>query len=284
MTTGLTDVAEPRKINWTNSIAFGLFHLGALAALFVFSWKALAVALFLFWMCTGLGISMGYHRLHTHRSYQVPLALEYFFAVCGTLTLEGGPIFWVATHRLHHQKSDQPGDPHSPHDGGWWAHMGWLLLGETKHSNASLFSKYAPDLTKDRFYVWLNDYHWVPMIVLGVLLWAMGGLPFVLWGICLRVVVGLHCTWLVNSATHRWGSRRFETRDDSRNNLLIALITSGEGWHNNHHAHPTSARHGLAWYEFDLSWIQIKILKSLGIAKAVRVAKINSALAEREAA
>jgi stearoyl-CoA desaturase (delta-9 desaturase) len=284
VTTGLTDVAEPRKINWTNSIAFGLFHLGALAALFVFSWKALAVALFLFWMCTGLGISMGYHRLHTHRSYQVPLALEYFFAVCGTLTLEGGPIFWVATHRLHHQKSDQPGDPHSPHDGGWWAHMGWLLLGETKHSNASLFSKYAPDLTKDRFYVWLNDYHWVPMIVLGVLLWAMGGLPFVLWGICLRVVVGLHCTWLVNSATHRWGSRRFETRDDSRNNLLIALITSGEGWHNNHHAHPTSARHGLAWYEFDLSWIQIKILKSLGIAKAVRVAKINSALAEREAA
>jgi stearoyl-CoA desaturase (delta-9 desaturase) len=284
VTTGLTDIAEPRNINWTNSIAFGFFHLGAVAALFVFSWKALAVALFLFWMCTGLGISMGYHRLHTHRSYQVPLALEYFFAVCGTLTLEGGPIFWVATHRLHHQKSDQPGDPHSPHDGGWWAHMGWLLLGETKHSNASLFSKYAPDLTKDRFYVWLNDYHWVPMIVLGVLLWAMGGLPFVLWGICLRVVVGLHCTWLVNSATHMWGSRRFETRDDSRNNLLIALITSGEGWHNNHHAHPTSARHGLTWYEFDLSWIQIKILKSLGIAKAVRVAKINSALAEREAA
>jgi stearoyl-CoA desaturase (delta-9 desaturase) len=271
-------------INWTNSIAFGLFHLGAVAALFVFSWKALAVAVFLFWMCTGLGISMGYHRLHTHRSYQVPLALEYFFAVCGTLTLEGGPIFWVATHRLHHQKSDLPGDPHSPHDGGWWAHMGWLLLGETKHSNASLFSKYAPDLTKDRFYVWLNNYHWVPMIVLGVLLYAMGGAPFVLWGIFLRVVVGLHCTWLVNSATHMWGSRRFETRDDSRNNWLIALITSGEGWHNNHHAHPTSARHGLAWYEFDLSWIQIKTLKSLGIAKAVRVAKINSALAEREAA
>jgi stearoyl-CoA desaturase (delta-9 desaturase) len=235
-------------------------------------------------MCTGLGISMGYHRLHTHRSYQVPLALEYFFAVCGTLTLEGGPVFWVATHRLHHQKSDLPGDPHSPQDGGWWAHMGWLLAGDTHHSNAALFSKYAPDLLKDRFYVWLNDYHWVPMVVLGVLLGAIGGLPFVLWGIFLRVVVGLHCTWLVNSATHMWGSRRFETRDDSRNNWLIALITSGEGWHNNHHAHPTSARHGLAWYEFDLSWIQIQILKFLGIAKSVRVAKTNSALAEREAA
>jgi fatty-acid desaturase len=103
------------------------FHLGAVAALFMFSWHAFAIALFLYWMCTGLGISMGYHRLHTHRSYQVPLALEYFFAVCGTLTLEGGPIFWVATHRIHHQKSDQSGDPHSPRDGAWWAHMGWLL-------------------------------------------------------------------------------------------------------------------------------------------------------------
>ena len=278
------DLADRRQINWTNSIAFAIFHLGAVAALFVFSWQALAVALFLFWMCTGLGISMGYHRLHTHRSYEVPLALEYFFAVCGTLTLEGGPIFWVATHRIHHHKPDQPGDPHSPREGGWWAHMGWLLVGETKHSNTALFSKYAPDLTKDRFYVWLNDYHWVPMIVLGVVLWAIGGFPFVLWGIFLRVVVGLHCTWLVNSATHMWGSRRFETRDDSRNNWLIALITSGEGWHNNHHAHPTSARHGLAWYEFDLSWIQIRILQFLGIAKAVRVAKINSAVPEREAA
>jgi len=280
----LIDTTDPQKINWTNSIAFGLFHLGAIAALFMFSWHALAVALFLYWMCTGLGISMGYHRLHTHRSYQVPLALEYFFAVCGTLTLEGGPIFWVATHRIHHQKSDQPGDPHSPRDGGWWSHMGWLLVGESKHSDTPQMSKYAPDLAKDRFYVWLDYYHWVPMILLGVLLFALGGISLMLWGICLRVVVGLHTTWLVNSATHMWGTRRFATRDDSRNNWLIALMTSGEGWHNNHHAHPTSARHGLAWYEFDLSWIQIKILMFLGIAKSVRVAKINSAMAEREAA
>jgi len=211
------------------------------------------------------------------------LALEYFFAVCGTLTLQGGPIFWVATHRIHHQKSDQPGDPHSPREGGWWAHMGWLLVGESKHSNTPLMSKYAPDLVKDRFYVWLDYFHWVPMIVLGIMLFALGGVSFVLWGICLRVVVGLHSTWLVNSATHMWGSRRFDTRDDSRNNWWIALITSGEGWHNNHHAHPTSARHGLAWYEFDLSWIQIRILMFFRIAKSVRVAKISTALAERDA-
>ncbi len=280
----LPDMAGHQKINWTNGIAFGLFHAGALAALFMFSWHALAVALFLFWMCTGLGISMGYHRLHTHRSYQVPLALEYFFAVCGALTLEGGPIFWVSTHRIHHQKSDLPGDPHSPRDGGWWSHMGWLLVGDSKHGNSPLMLKYAPDLTKDRFYVWLDRYHWVPMVVLGVALYALGGISFVLWGVFLRVVVGLHTTWLVNSATHMWGTRRFDTRDDSRNNWLIALMTSGEGWHNNHHAHPTSARHGLAWYEFDLSWIQIKILMFFGIAKSVRVAKVNTALAEREAA
>jgi stearoyl-CoA desaturase (delta-9 desaturase) len=284
VSTDLSDRDDSQKLNWTNITAFGLFHLGALAALFVFSWRALAVTLFLYWMCAGLGISMGYHRLHTHRSYQVPLALEYFFAVCGTLTLQGGPIFWVATHRIHHQKSDQPGDPHSPRDGGWWAHMGWLLVGESKHSNTPLMSKYAADLVKDSFYVWLDYFHWVPIIVLGILLFALGGVSFVLWGICLRVVVGLHSTWLVNSATHMWGSRRFDTHDDSRNNWWIALITSGEGWHNNHHAHPTSARHGLAWYEFDLSWIHIRTLMFFRIAKCVRVAKITTALAEREAA
>ena len=276
--------SDRTKINWTNNIVFGLFHVGAIAALFCFSWQAFAVAVFLYWLGTGLGISMGYHRLHTHRSYKVPAALEYFFAVCGTLTLEGGPIFWVATHRVHHQNSDQPGDPHSPRDGAWWSHVGWILLGETKHNNTRLMSKYAPDLAKDRFYVWLNNFHWVPIAVLGGLLMAVGGLPMMLWGICVRVVFGLHATWLVNSATHMWGSRRFSTRDDSRNNWWVALITFGEGWHNNHHAHPTSARHGLAWYEFDPTWITLKLLRLVGVARSIQVAKVTSRLEEREAA
>jgi len=284
VSTDVLPISEHQKINWINSIVFAIFHLGAIAALFMFSWRAFFVALFLYWFTTGLGISMGYHRLHTHRSYQVPRLLEYFFAVCGTLTLEGGPIFWVATHRIHHQKSDQPGDPHSPREGGWWAHIGWLLVGESKHNNTPMMSKYAPDLAKHRFYVWLNTWHWVPLVLLGVLLYAIGGLPLLLWGVFLRVVFGLHATWLVNSATHMWGSRRFETRDDSRNCWWVALLTSGEGWHNNHHAHPTSARHGLAWYEFDLSWIQIKILKFFGIAKRIQVARVDSAIREREAA
>jgi fatty-acid desaturase len=273
-----------RRTNWSITLVMALFHLGALAALFMFSWRVFAATVFLYWMTTGLGISMGYHRLHTHRSYKVPLLLEYFFAVCGALTLEGGPISWVATHRIHHQNSDQPGDPHSPREGGWWAHAGWLLSGQTNHNNTRLMSKYAPDLAKHRFYVWLNNYHWVPMVVLTALLFAIGGLPLMLWGIFVRVVFGLHATWLVNSATHMWGRRRFATRDDSRNNWWVALITFGEGWHNNHHAHPTSARHGLAWYEFDPSWILIKVLKFFRIAKSIYAANVTSALADRKAA
>lgn len=284
MSTEAFPLTDRSKINWTNNIVFVLLHLGTIAAFFFFSWKAFAAAVLLYWMGTGLGISLGYHRLHTHRSYQVPLWLEYFFAFCGTLTLEGGPIFWVATHRIHHQKSDQPGDPHSPREGGFWAHMQWLMVGESRHNDTPLMAKYAPDLAKHKFYLWLNTYHWVPLVLSSILLFVLGGLPFLLWGTFVRVTFGLHATWLVNSATHMWGGRRFATRDMSRNNWWVALITFGEGWHNNHHAHPTSARHGLAWYEFDMSWIQLKVLKFFGIAKRIQVASLQDAAADRKAA
>ena len=132
-----------REINWPTTIVLSVFHVGAVAALFFFTWSGLAVALFLTWLAGGLGISMGYHRLHTHRSYRVPLILEYFFALCGTLALQGGPIFWVATHRSHQQKSDQQGDPHSPRDGAWGAHAGWILFGEPDQSNTAIMSKFA---------------------------------------------------------------------------------------------------------------------------------------------
>jgi len=277
-------ILDRNGLNWPTTVILVLIHIGALAAFFFFTWKALIATVILYWVATGLGISMGYHRLHTHRSYKVPRWMEYLFAVCGTLTLEGGPIFWTAIHRIHHQRSDLPGDPHSPREGAWWAHVGWILVGETKHNNTMLLGKYAPDLAKDPFYVWLNNYHWVPNVALAVLLYAVGGLPFLLWAGFFRIVFGLHATWLVNSATHMWGGRRFATRDDSRNNWWVALISFGEGWHNNHHAHPTSARHGLAWYEFDPSWLQIKLLKRLGLAKSIQVASIQTTLVEQEAA
>jgi fatty-acid desaturase len=267
--------AQGGKTNWKTTFFMVLFHLAALAALFFFSWSAVAVSVVLFFFATNVGIGMGYHRLLTHRGYKVPKWLEYCIAVCGTLALEGGPIFWVATHRVHHQLSDHEGDPHTPTEGGWWAHLGWILSGETMHSQTSISARYAPDLAKDRFYLWLSEYHWVPLTVLGLILFAAGGWGWMLWGVFLRVTVGLHVTWLVNSATHMWGSRRFETRDDSRNNWWVALLTGGEGWHNNHHAHPVSARHGLKWYEIDPNYYGIWVLKKLGLAKEVKIAQYD---------
>jgi fatty-acid desaturase len=263
-------------VNWITAIAMSAFHVGAVAALFYIDAGAILAAVVL-WMVAGmLGIGMGYHRLLTHRGYKTPRSVEYFLTLCGTLALEGGPIFWVATHRIHHQKSDQEGDPHTPREGTYWAHMGWILLGDGLHHDASVLNRYVPDLSRDAFHRWLSKWHWLSNVVVGLALLAFGGISYVLWGIFFRTTWGLHSTWLVNSATHLWGSRRFKTRDDSTNNWWVALLTFGEGWHNNHHAHPTSARHGLAWYELDLNWIGINILRALGLAWDVKVAKIGA--------
>jgi len=267
-------------LNWITAIAMTGFHIGAVAALFYIDYGAMLAALILYYAGGMLGIGMSYHRLLTHRSYRTTKFIEYFLTICGTLALEGGPIFWVATHRIHHQKSDQEGDPHTPREGTFWAHMGWILMGEGLHHDASVLAKYAPDLSKDKFHVWLSNWHWLTNVVVGLGLLAYGGIPYVLWGIFFRTTFGLHATWLVNSATHLWGSRRFQTRDDSTNNWWVALLTFGEGWHNNHHAHPTSARHGLAWYELDQNWIGIRALQILGLAWDIKVAKIRQPLPE----
>jgi sn-1 stearoyl-lipid 9-desaturase len=264
-----------KGLNVTTFVAMTAFHILAVAAFFFIDWGAIATAVVLYFVGGMLGIGMSYHRLLTHRGYKTHKWIEYFLTWCGTLALEGGPIFWVATHRIHHQKSDREGDPHTPREGTWWAHMGWILTGEGLHHDASVLAKYVPDLIKDPVHIWLSKWHWTSNVVVGLVLLAFGGIPYVLWGIFFRTTFGLHCTWLVNSATHLWGSRRFETRDDSTNNWWVALITFGEGWHNNHHAHPTSARHGLAWYELDLNWIGISTLRILGLAWDIKVAKIK---------
>ena len=263
-----------KDINWVTAIVMGLFHAGVVAAFFFFTWNALLVAVLLWWISGSLGIGMGYHRLLTHRGYKTPKWVEYYLTVCATLALEGGPIFWVATHRIHHKFSDQDGDPHSPRDGKWWSHMGWILTGKSMHHDTTTLAHYVPDLAKDKFHVWITKYHYAPMIVLGLALLAADGPPLLLWGVFLRTVVGLHATWLVNSATHLWGSRRFATRDTSTNNWVVALLTFGEGWHNNHHAYPTSARHGLKWYEVDVNWYGIRALQLLGLAKQIQRASL----------
>ncbi len=262
---------KPDNINWVTAGFMIIFHLSAIAALFMFTWQGLIISLSLLWISGSLGIGMGFHRLLTHRGYRVPKPLEYFLTLCGTLALEGGAINWVVTHRIHHANTDEAGDPHTPRDGRWWAHMGWILRGTAQQHEPDVMQRYAPDLTKDPVHVFLNRFYYVPLIVSAVVLFAFGGWSVMMWGVFLRVTVGLHATWLVNSATHLWGSQRFATGDDSTNNWLVALITFGEGWHNNHHAYPRAARHGLKWYEIDLNWYGIRALQSLGLARDVRL-------------
>ncbi|MGE3275006.1 MAG: acyl-CoA desaturase [Vicinamibacterales bacterium] len=269
--------ASNGEINWITVTAMVVYHVGAVAALFYVNVGAMLAAALLWWISGMFGIGMGYHRLLTHRGYKTPKWVEYFLTTCGALALEGGPIFWVATHRIHHQYSDKEGDPHTPREGTYWAHMGWIFTGKAMHHDTQVLRRYVPDLSRDPFHVWMTTYHWVPQVVVGVALLAFGGLPYVLWGVFFRTVYGLHATWLVNSATHLWGNRRFQTRDDSTNNWWVALLSWGEGWHNNHHAHPVSARHGLAWYEVDMNWYGIKFLELLGLASQIKVARLPDA-------
>jgi stearoyl-CoA desaturase (delta-9 desaturase) len=252
-----------------------VFHLGAVAALFMFNWRAVGVAFLLWWIVGSFGIGLGYHRLLTHRGYKTPRWVEYLLTLCGTLALEGGPFFWVATHRLHHQNADKEGDPHSPRDGGFWAHMGWIITGRALHNHSTDLLPYVPDLRKDKFHTWISKWHWVPVVVLAGALFVLGGWKYVLWAVFFRTVIGLHTTWLVNSATHAWGSRRFATRDTSTNSFWVAMLTFGEGWHNNHHAHPQSPRHGLAWYEFDVNWYEICVLRMLHLASDLKLPRLQ---------
>jgi sn-1 stearoyl-lipid 9-desaturase len=273
----LQDKTFREPVNWTTSFFMGAFHVGAIVALFMFSWKGLLAAIFLWWLSGSLGIGIGYHRLLTHRGYKTYRWVEYLLTIFGTLALEGGPIAWVGTHRVHHQNTDKEGDPHSPRDGGLWAHMGWILTGKAIHQNTEELLPYVPDLRKHKFYMWITKYHWLPMVATGPILLAIGGWPCLMWGVFLRTTLGLHATWLVNSATHMWGSQRFITGDTSTNSFWVAILTFGEGWHNNHHASPQSARHGLAWYEVDLNWYGIRALQMLGLAWDVKELKLSTA-------
>ena len=261
-------------LNWITFVAMTVYHIGAVAALFYIDSGAMLAAAFLWWITGSLGIGMAYHRLLTHRGYKCPKWVEYFLTTCGALALEGGPIFWVATHRIHHQLSDKDGDPHTPKEGAWWAHIGWVMFGQAMHHDTEVLRRYVPDLSKDKFHVWLTTWHWIPQVVVGLALLAYGGIPYVLWGVFFRTTFGLHATWLVNSATHMWGYKNFRTRDDSRNLWWVGLLAWGEGWHNNHHAHPVSMRHGLAWWEFDINYIQIKFLEMVGLAWDLKVARM----------
>ncbi|NEU75488.1 acyl-CoA desaturase [Hassallia byssoidea VB512170] len=259
------------QINWVNTLFFLALHIGALFALLPsnFSWKAVGVALFLYWVTGGLGVTLGFHRLVTHRSFQTPKWLEYFLVFCGTLACQGGPIEWIGTHRIHHLHSDQTADPHDSNKGFWWSHMGWLIYHSPAHAEAHRFTK---DLNDDPVYQFLQKYFILIQFGLGGLLLLIGGWSFVVWGIFVRIVWVYHCTWLVNSATHKFGYRTHDSGDRSTNCWWVAVLVFGEGWHNNHHAYQYSARHGLEWWEIDLTWMTIQLLQALGLATNVKLA------------
>lgn len=212
----------------------------------------------------------GYHRLLTHRSFQVPKGLEYLLATIGTLALQGGPLFWVSGHRQHHlHTEDRDKDPYAASRGFWWSHMLWIFYPRPSFFERQTYQKYAPDLARDRYYNWLDRNFLVLQLPLALLLYSMGGWSWVIYGMFVRAVVLWHTTWLINSATHMIGDRRFEVTDGSRNLWWAALLTYGEGWHNNHHAYPNVAKAGWQWWELDLTWWAIKTLETLGLAKRV---------------
>jgi stearoyl-CoA desaturase (delta-9 desaturase) len=268
---------EQQGPRWATIVFMVAIHILAVVALLPQFRSAAGIATFLilYWVTACLGVTIGYHRLLAHRSFRVPRWLERFFATCGALSCQHGPIEWVGLHRHHHKFSDTDVDHHDSNKGFWWSHMGWML---TAIPAAGAVPRLTGDLAKDPYMRWLDRWFLGLQVLLGLALYWIGnaaqipggGWGLVLWGIPLRLVVVYHCTWLVNSATHCWGKAVHDSGDNSRNNPWVAAVTFGEGWHNNHHAYPHSARHGFG-PQIDLTWQHIRLLRALGLATEVRV-------------
>ncbi|KAL6221167.1 hypothetical protein ACLB2K_008919 [Fragaria x ananassa] len=256
-------------VDIVTSIIVISIHCLALLAPFQFTLDAFWLFVVLYFL-TGLGITLGYHRNLAHRSLKLRKELEYFFAYCGVLTLQGSPVEWVSTHRYHHQYTDTDKDPHSPIKGLWFSHIGWIFNHRLRFERYERRLKNADDLKRQPYYRFIHRTYVLHPVGFGVLLYALGGLPYLVWGTGVRTVVGLHVTFSVNSVGHIWGKRVWDTGDLSRNNWLLALPTLGEGWHNNHHAFDYSARQGLEWWEIDLTWYFIRFLEAAGLATDVK--------------
>ena len=273
---GEIPAAPAEGLHWVTIGFMIVIHSLALLALLpmFWSWQAAASLLVLYWVTACLGVTIGYHRLLSHRSFQLPRWLERFFATCGALSCQHGPIDWVGLHRHHHKFSDTDADHHNSHRGFWWSHMGWMF--ESVPAMQAV-PRMTGDLAQDPYYRWLNNNFLLLQLPLaGLLFWigtatGAGGWALVLWGIPLRLVLVYHVTWLVNSATHCWGTVAYDSGDASRNNKWVAALTFGEGWHNNHHAYPHSARHGLQQGQIDLTWEHIRLMRALGLATKIRL-------------
>ena len=278
------------KINWRYALPIATIHLVALLAFvpWLFSWSGVVLMVVGLYVYGGLGINIAYHRLLTHRSFECPRWLEHFFVIVAQCCLEDVPATWVATHRLHHNHSDEQPDPHSPLVNFFWSHMGWLMVDNYEARSTSAYDRYARDVLRDPFYMRLQKtflpvYIYLTNLVMyyvaGLLIgrwwlgdWALGnqlGLSWFVWGGIMRTICVWHSTWSVNSLTHVFGYRNYNTPENSRNNWLVALLSNGEGWHNNHHEDPASASNRHRWWEFDSIWVVIWLLEAVGLAKNV---------------
>jgi len=259
------------KLNVPACIGIALIHALAFFAPWYFSWGSLLIAILLTWLTGWIGITLCYHRLLTHRSFKTPKWFEYVLTIIGTLAWQGGPITWVGNHRLHHAHSDTDKDPHTPLHGFVWAHVFWTLFEAPEGRNPR---EVTQDLLRDKCTTFIDRFFWAPQLFLVIVLFLGGfifrntetGFSWVVWGVGVRTVFVYHFTWFVNSAAHTWGYRNFSTKDGSTNLWWVALLSGGEGWHNNHHAQQRSAAHGMRWFEIDPTYRSIQFLSLIGLA------------------
>ena len=289
------EATNPMKVMWSYTIVLGVVHLVALYAVlpwtyaYLFTWSGLILGILGHFVFGMMGITIGYHRLLTHRGFTCPKWLEHTLAILGMCNLQDSPARWVAIHRMHHQHSDHQPDPHSPLVSFLWGHVGWVVCRHKDLDRTSHYERYVRDLLRDPFYLKLERRDgWFFVFLAHSIVITLAGLIFgyaisggvgseavryaaswTVWAVAVRTVFVLHGTWSVNSLSHVFGYRNYKTRDHSTNNWLVALISHGEGWHNNHHAQPRSAAHGHRWWEFDPSWRIIQGLEMLGLAKDV---------------
>ncbi len=288
------ETTQPLTVAWDYTIALTLVHLLALLACipWLFSWTGLLLIPIGHLTFGMFGVTIGYHRLLTHQGFTCPKWFEHTLAVLGICCLQDSPARWVAIHRVHHKHSDEQPDPHSPLVNFLWGHMAWLFFKNRDHLRVSNFERYVRDLLRDPFYLKLErNSLWLGIYVLHALLFLIGGftvgylwptegmtawmsgvqfgLSVLVWGVFVRTVVVLHGTWAVNSLSHTYGYQNYGTGDSSRNNWIVALLSHGEGWHNNHHADQRTASHGHRWFELDMSWWIIRTLERIGFIKNV---------------
>ena len=258
----MTSVARVLRGTRDGGAAFWLVHLACLAAFFTgVTWSAVAVCAALFWLRM-FGVTAGYHRYFSHRSYKTSRAFQFVLALLGTLAVQKGVLWWAGNHRVHHKYSDQEQDVHSPIQRGfWWSHVGWILAPDFEQT---LFDR-IPDMARYPELRWLDRHYLLPPVAMAVLLYLVGGATWLVWGFFISTTLLWHSTFTINSLAHVWGSRRFETGDASRNNVWLALLTMGEGWHNNHHRYMNSARQGFFWWEIDLSYYALVVLSWFGV-------------------